>query len=194
MLSHGIAPLRLSRFWPARGPGRCGIGPPPPAAAVACALRLLRVRVAQVDLAHVFLRHPPAREHLHRLGDDRPQHRVQLVVGGRTDLDKGRHAIGAAPVHAVQHQAVRVELTLAADGEPRRHPAPAGAAGQGQARKSTEVVSAHGLKSCAAPQSPYMPPANVCPLAQGAQRVPVCGSDRRLRGGEIRRADVRSGS
>ena len=68
-----------------------------------------------------------------------------------------------------------------------RHPAPAAlhrAAGQWLARRTPEVVSPHGLKPCAAPQSPSVP-LPMCALWRGPQRAPVCGSDRRLRGGEI---------
>ena len=39
-----------------------------------------------------------------------PHGRVQFVVAGRTGLDEHRHAIGAAPVHPVQHQAVQVNV------------------------------------------------------------------------------------
>jgi hypothetical protein len=35
-----------------------------------------------------------------------------LVVGGRTRFDEDRQAIGAAPVHAVQHQAVKVNVEV----------------------------------------------------------------------------------
>ena len=44
------------------------------------------------------------------------------------------------------------------------------------------MVSPHGLKPCAAPQSPSVLPADVCPLLRCPQRVPACGSDRQLRG------------
>ena len=57
-----------------------------------------------------------------------------------------------------------------------------------------EMVSSHGLKPCPAPQSPVVPPADVCPLQRGRQRVPVCGSDRKLRGAGITIANVASGS
>ena len=40
------------------------------------------------------------------------QQRVQLAVGGRTHLDEGRRAIGAAAVHAIQHQAVQVDVEV----------------------------------------------------------------------------------
>jgi hypothetical protein len=49
---------------------------------------------------------PPSREQLHQPVDDGLQQGVQLVVGGRPGLDEARFAIGTAPVHAVQHQAV----------------------------------------------------------------------------------------
>ena len=74
------------------------------------------------------------------------------------------------------------------------HPAPAGAAGQKFALKALEVVSPQGLTPFAAPQSRFVPPADVCSLVSGLRRVPVCGSDWRLRGGEIAAAYVTSGS
>nr|WP_234413820.1 hypothetical protein [Ideonella sp. A 288] len=55
---------------------------------------------------------PPAREQLHQPGDERLQQRVQLVVSGRGHLDEGRHAVATAPVHAVQHQAVQVDVEV----------------------------------------------------------------------------------
>jgi len=52
----------------------------------------------------------------------------------------------------------------------------------------------YGLRPRAATQSPCMPPAGVCPLLRGLELVPGCGFDRQLQGGEIRTADVGSGS
>ncbi len=37
---------------------------------------------------------------------------MQLGVGGRTRLDEARHAVAAAPVHPVQHQAVKVDVQV----------------------------------------------------------------------------------
>jgi hypothetical protein len=42
---------------------------------------------------------------------------VQLVVGGRAHLDEGRRAIGAAAIHAVQHQAVQVNVEVGRSAE-----------------------------------------------------------------------------
>jgi len=42
-----------------------------------------------------------------RLGQLGLRQRMQLFVGGRNRLDEGGCAIGAAPVHPVQHQAVQ---------------------------------------------------------------------------------------
>ena len=77
---------------------------------------------------------------------------------------------------------------------PGRHPAPAGAAGQWLAREAPEVVSPHGLKPCAAPQSPRVPPTCVCPLLRGHLRGPRWICDRPLRGAELNAAYVSSGS
>jgi hypothetical protein len=42
---------------------------------------------------------------------------VQLVVGGGGRLDEGRHSVAGAPVHAVQHQAVQVDVELGSRAE-----------------------------------------------------------------------------
>jgi hypothetical protein len=63
-------------------------------------------------LPHLLDQHTPAREHLHQPGDDGAQQRVQFLVGGRTGLDETGHAIGVAAVHAVQHQAVQVDVEI----------------------------------------------------------------------------------
>ena len=57
------------------------------------------------------------REHLHQPGDDRVPQRVQLVIAGRPGLDEGRHTIGAAAVHAVQHRAVQVDVQVGGGSE-----------------------------------------------------------------------------
>ncbi len=63
------------------------------------------VRVSQTGLAHRLDQHALAREQLHQPGDVGLQQCVQFVVGGRIDLDEARHAIVAAPAHAVQQLA-----------------------------------------------------------------------------------------
>jgi hypothetical protein len=70
------------------------------------------IRLGQIGLPHVFHQHAPAREQLHQPGDERLQQRVQFVVGGRIHLDEARHANVAAPVHAVQHQAVQMDIQV----------------------------------------------------------------------------------
>jgi len=62
--------------------------------------------------AYLLDQHAPAREQLDQPADDRLQQRVQLVVGGRTRRDEGRRAIDVAAVHAVQHQAVQVDVQV----------------------------------------------------------------------------------
>jgi hypothetical protein len=81
--------------------------------------RLLAVGVGlgQVALPHLLDQHASAREHLHEPGDHGLQQRVQLVVGGRIRLDKGWRAIGAAPVHPVQHQTVQVNMEVGGGSE-----------------------------------------------------------------------------
>jgi hypothetical protein len=75
------------------------------------------VGLGQVGLAHLFHQHGSAREHLHQTADDRLQQRLQLVVGGRTRFDEHRQTIGVAPVHAVQHQAVQVDVEVGGGAE-----------------------------------------------------------------------------
>jgi hypothetical protein len=70
------------------------------------------IGLGQVGLAHVVDQHAPAREHLHEPGDDGVQQCIELVVGRRTRLDETGHAIGVAAVHAVQHQAVKVNVEV----------------------------------------------------------------------------------
>lgn len=72
-------------------------------------VRLLAVgiRFGQPSPPHLLDQHAPAREHFHEPGDDGLQLRVQLFVDGCSGLDEGECAIGAAPVHHVQHQALQ---------------------------------------------------------------------------------------
>ena len=49
---------------------------------------------------------------LRRAGDDLVQHRLQRRIGRRGHLDKQGLAFGAATVHAVQHQAVKVDVQV----------------------------------------------------------------------------------
>lgn len=72
-----------------------------------------------------------------------------------------------------------------ARGEPGRCRAPAGAAGRWPARVASEVVSPHGLKLQAAPQSLRVPPACVCPPHRGLLRGQRCRYDWPFRGGEF---------
>jgi hypothetical protein len=74
--------------------------------------RLVRigVGVGHVGLALLFDEHPLAGEQFHHPRDDFVQHRLQRFVGWRGHFDEDRFAIGAAPVHAVQHQAVKVNV------------------------------------------------------------------------------------
>ena len=49
---------------------------------------------------------------LRRAGDDLVQHRLQRLIGWRGHLDEGRLGCGAAPIHAVQHQAVQMGVEV----------------------------------------------------------------------------------
>ncbi len=60
---------------------------------------------SSLGLPHLLDQYAPAREHIYEPGDDGLQQRVQLFVGGRSRLDESGCAIGAAPLHPVQHQA-----------------------------------------------------------------------------------------
>jgi hypothetical protein len=85
--------------------------------AAACSGRSVRllalgVGLGQVGLAHLLDQHTPAREHLHESGNDGLQQRVQFLVGGRTGLDDSGHAIDVTAVHAVQDQAVQVDVEV----------------------------------------------------------------------------------
>jgi hypothetical protein len=63
-------------------------------------------------VALLFDEHPPTGEQLHRAGDDLVQHRPRRLVGWCGHFDNYRFTVGTAPVHAVQHQAVQMELQV----------------------------------------------------------------------------------
>ena len=90
---------------PAR-PGRCLQGPE------RTALVRIGVVVGHVGLTLLFDEHPFADEQLHQSGDDFVQHRLQRLVGRRGHFDEDRFAFGVAPVHAVQHRAVKVDVQI----------------------------------------------------------------------------------
>jgi hypothetical protein len=46
------------------------------------------------------------------LGDDLVQHRLQRLIGWRWSFDEDWRAVGTAPVHAVQHQAVPMDVQI----------------------------------------------------------------------------------
>ena len=70
------------------------------------------VAIGHARLALLFDQRPPTGEQLHRSGDDPVQHRMQRFIGRRGHLDKQGLAFGTAPVHAVQHQAVQVNVQV----------------------------------------------------------------------------------
>ena len=49
---------------------------------------------------------------LHQSGDDLVQHRLQCRVGWRGHFCEDRGAVGTRSVHAVQHQAVQVDVEI----------------------------------------------------------------------------------
>lgn len=65
------------------------------------------IRLGQPGRPQPLDQHASTRVHLHEPGDDGLQQRVQFFVGGRSRLNEGGCAIGAAPVHPVQQQAVQ---------------------------------------------------------------------------------------
>jgi len=49
---------------------------------------------------------------LRQPGDDLVQHRLQRLIGRRGHFDEDRFTFGVTPVHAVQHQAVKVNVEI----------------------------------------------------------------------------------
>ena len=49
---------------------------------------------------------------LRQSGDDLVQHRLQLLIGRLAHLDEDRRTVSAWPVHAVQHQAVQMDVQV----------------------------------------------------------------------------------
>jgi hypothetical protein len=72
----------------------------------------IAIAVGRVGRTLLFDQHPPTREQLHQSGDDFVRHRLQRCVGRRRNFDEFRHSVGTAPVHAVQHQAVQVNVEV----------------------------------------------------------------------------------
>lgn len=81
--------------------------------------------------------------------------RVQLVEGGHIDLVEARHARVAAPVHAVQHQAVKVDFEVGGG-----HEAPDRSDGASAPSVSLELCAArhmardHALHTCSTREAP----------------------------------------
>jgi hypothetical protein len=73
-----------------------------------------RIAVVAGEVGRTLLFHqtPPTGEQLHQSGDDLVQHRLQRFIGRRGCFDELRRAISAAPVHAVQHQARKVDVQV----------------------------------------------------------------------------------
>ena len=67
--------------------------------------------VGHVRRALLFDQRAAPREQLQDAGDDLVQHGLQRLIGRRSHLDEDRVAFGA-PVHAVQHQAVQVDVQV----------------------------------------------------------------------------------
>ncbi len=61
---------------------------------------------------HAFVGQRRAVDQLHRAGDDRAQLRLKHFFGRRGQLHEFRRPVSAAPVHAVQHQAVQVDVQV----------------------------------------------------------------------------------
>ena len=72
----------------------------------------ITVVVGEVRRTLLFDQHPPTGEQLHHARDDLVQHRLQRFIGWRGYLHELRRAFGAAPVHAVQHEAVNVDVEV----------------------------------------------------------------------------------
>ena len=73
---------------------------------------LVRVGVGQVRLALLFDQQPQTGEQTHRAGDDLVQHRLQRFIGWRRYRDVFRRAVGTLSGHAIQHQAVQVNVEI----------------------------------------------------------------------------------
>ncbi len=72
----------------------------------------ITVVVGHVGRTLLFDQHPPTGEQLHHAGDDLVQHCLQRFVGWLGNFDELRRPVNAAPVHAVQDQAVKVNVQV----------------------------------------------------------------------------------
>ena len=71
----------------------------------------LGIIVGQAGRPLRFYEHAAAGQLLHHAADDLVQHRLQRLIGVRRHLDEGRLAV-VAPIHAVEHQAVQVNIQV----------------------------------------------------------------------------------
>ena len=72
----------------------------------------IAVVVRHVSRSLLLDQHPPAGEQTHQSGDDLVQHRLQRFIGWRQYLNEPRRAVDTLSVHAVQHQAVKVDVQV----------------------------------------------------------------------------------
>jgi hypothetical protein len=76
---------------------------------------LVRIAVVVGDVGRTFLfldHHALTGEQLHQSGNAPVQHRLQRFVGWCRYFDELRRAVGTTPVHAVQHQAMQMNVEV----------------------------------------------------------------------------------
>ena len=88
---------------------RCGLQRPEHAGHIGVAVAVV---VGHVGRTLFFDQHPATGEQLHRAGDDFVQHRLHRFVGWLGNFDELRRPVSAAPAHAVQDQAVKVNVQV----------------------------------------------------------------------------------
>ena len=163
----------------------------------------------------VSIAQPPMRASMAMPQGEGPQRGGPAHASGAPDLvscERGRRRTRPSRVAANRHsrrprRARRRWRRPAAPGEtassvrsggarsgPGHHRAPAGVPADGLHAMLTEVMTSDGLKPRAAPQSPRVPPACVCPLTQEHRREQRCIWDRPLRGDEFTATYVADGS
>lgn len=83
--------------------------------------RFVRVTavVGHVTRTFLFDQQPPTGEQLHRAGDDLVRHRLERCIVWHRHFHENRQTVGTAPVHAVQHPAVKVDGRRCISRQPR---------------------------------------------------------------------------
>ena len=133
----------------------------------------LSIAVCQVGRLLLFDEHAAAGQQLHQPADDLVKQRLQPFIGGRGYFDKDRLTV-SAPVDAVEHQAVQVDVQVGGRSEAldQRDRAAVGLGGLEPGLIEQEAREQRGARP-AAPASPAWVARPATGAAESAATVPL---------------------